>query len=101
MNKNKRRGTDLEREIVNLFKAKGIQAKRAYASNGESLGHDKEVDILVTLNDDTLLKVQCKRKKKLPKYLGMTDKIDAVGFKEDRGEIYIMIRCTDFIERVI
>jgi len=104
-NPNKRRGSDLEREIVNIFKTRDLVAKRAYESNGESLGLDKEVDVVVTICDvafsDNKLKIQAKRKKQLPKWLGMTNRVDSVCVKEDRGDIYIMFRLKDFIDRFL
>ena len=44
---NKVRGNNLEREIVNKAKAKGLSAKRAYASDGRSLGKSEVVDVMV------------------------------------------------------
>ena len=45
--KNKIRGNNLEREIVNSAKEVGLSAKRAYASDGRSLGKSEVVDVLV------------------------------------------------------
>ena len=56
---NKIRGNTLEREIVNKSKEAGLSAKRAYASDGRSLGFSEVVDVLV--EDVT---IQAKRKKK-------------------------------------
>ena len=57
---NKIRGNTLEREIVNKSKEAGLSAKRAYASDGRSLGFSEVVDVLV--EDVT---IQAKRKKKV------------------------------------
>ena len=41
------KGNTFERECVNKAKKKGIKAKRAYGSNGMSLGLEEEVDALL------------------------------------------------------
>ena len=45
--KNKIRGNNLEREIVNKAKEAGLSSKRAYASDGRSLGKSEVVDVIV------------------------------------------------------
>ena len=62
--KNKIRGNNLEREIVNSAKEVGLSAKRAYASDGRSLGKSEVVDVLV--EDIT---IQAKRRKKIAAWL--------------------------------
>ena len=105
--KNKIKGNNFEREVVKKFTDAGFKAKRAYASDGRSLGHHAEVDLLVTKGpgDDTKLDfcmlIQCKRKKTIPKYLGLTDNVDAVVFREDRGETYIMHKLDIFLNLII
>ena len=88
-NKNKIIGTNFEREVVKALKEDhNIESKRAWGSNGEALGEDKEVDVLIS---DTGFKIQCKKTKKLPNWLGMSDKVDAVVFKENRGNKYVLL----------
>ena len=91
------KGNNFEREIVKLFQTRGYYAKRAYASNGQSLGLHEEVDIIASGVGSTQLKLQCKRRKKLPDFLGFTEHVDAVVFKEDRGDIYIMFRLEEYL----
>lgn len=80
--KNKARGNALEYEVVREAHDFGIKAKRAYASNGESLGKHAQVDALV--GDFT---VQCKRMKTFPKcyekLLPETHDTDLVVFRQD------------------
>jgi Holliday junction resolvase len=107
--KGKRKGSGFERELVHQFKDAGHEAKRAYASNGLSLGLTEDVDLLVTtyrtlnnkVNNTPLdsIKIQAKRKKALPKYLGFSDNVDAVVVREDRGNSYIILRLEEFIKR--
>lgn len=86
---NKIRGNALEREIVNQSKEEGLSAKRAYASDGRSLGYSEVVDCLV--EDWT---IQAKRRKKIaqwlyPEYHG--DDVDAVVTRMDRKEALIIM----------
>ena len=46
-NKSKRKGTRFENEIVQNLNENGIKAKRAWGSNGKSLGLEEDVDIRV------------------------------------------------------
>ena len=41
------KGNKFERDVVNKAKEFGLDSKRAYASNGESLGMHAEVDLLI------------------------------------------------------
>ena len=82
----KNKGNGFEREVVNDALDLGLFAKRAYASNGESLGLHAEVDVL--LED---LKVQCKRRKKLSVVMKPNENVDIQIFREDRGDTYAMI----------
>ena len=54
--RSKQKGNRFEREVVNRAKELHIGAERAYASNGLSLGHTEEVDVVVDL--DTMSKRQ-------------------------------------------
>ncbi len=92
-NKSKQKGNRFEREVVRICKEKGIRSKRAWGSNGMSLGMHEEVDL--TIND---YKIQAKVRNKIAKFLIPTEHVDAVVYKEDRGEILIMLRLNDFLE---
>jgi len=94
--RNKIRGNNLEREIVNGAKDAGLSAKRAYASDGRSLGKSEVVDVIV--EDVT---IQAKRKKKIaqwlyPNYHG--DDVDAVVTRMDRKEPLIILPLKDWIK---
>jgi|TARA_B100000085_G_scaffold79270_1_gene71384 Holliday junction resolvase len=93
--KNKVRGNNLEREIVNTAKDMGMYAKRAYASDGRSLGKSEVVDVIV---EDTT--IQAKRRKKVaqwlyPDYHG--DDVDAVVTRMDRKEALAIIPLKRFL----
>ena len=85
----KRKGNRFEREIVREAEAKGLEAERAYASNGQSLGEVKACDILIRGRDGDVLdalRVQAKRRKTHAQYLHPPDGTDAVVLREDREE---------------
>lgn len=91
----KRKGNAFERELVNDALAAGIDAKRAYASNGESLGHDKEVDCLIGG-----YKVQAKRRASVAAHFKPSEHVDAVCLREDRGETVVVMRWGDWLKLV-
>ena len=93
---NKIRGNALEREIVNQSKEEGLSAKRAYASDGRSLGYSEVVDCVV--EDWT---IQAKRKKKIaqwlyPEYHG--DDVDAIVTRMDRKQALIVMPLKKWIK---
>ena len=45
--RNKVKGNTYERELVNQAKDIGLEAKRAWASDGRSLGLHEEVDLVI------------------------------------------------------
>lgn len=85
----KRKGNRFERAIVRKAEAKDLEAERAYASNGESLGEVEECDVLIRGREDKgldALRVQAKRRKSHAQYLHPPEGTDAVVLREDRGE---------------
>ena len=93
----KAKGNRFEREIVNKLTSLGITAKRAWGSNGASLGMHEEVDVLMG-ND---FKIQAKCRKKLASFLVPTEHVDAVICKEDRGEMLIIMRLDDVLSETL
>ena len=92
---NKRRGNNWEREIVNCAQEMGLDAKRAYGSDGRSLGQEADVDLLVSGK-----KVQAKVRARIPSYLKVPDSCDATAFKETRGQRWVLLRLEDWLEMV-
>tara|TARA_Y100000593_G_C4301760_1_gene333730 strand:- start:1128 stop:1442 length:315 start_codon:yes stop_codon:yes gene_type:complete len=88
----KQKGNRFEREIVDKAKDRGLDSKRAWGSNGMALGEHPEVDCLVDG-----YKIQAKVRKTLPKYLIPSNEVDAVVFKQDRGEVLMLIRYEDWL----
>jgi Holliday junction resolvase len=87
------KGNSFERSLVNEAKDAGLDAERAYASNGLSLGYTEDVDCLVAGK-----KIQAKRRKVVAKWLIPSDTVDAVATRPDRGETLIVMRYSDFLE---
>ena len=91
----KAKGNRFEREIVNTVLSSGFnKCKRAWGSNGASLGMHEEVDVLMGEN----FKIQAKCRKKLATFLQPTEHVDAVVCKQDRGETLIILRFEDWLE---
>lgn len=88
----KRKGNAFERELVNAARALGVAAQRAYASNGESLGHHAEVDVVIGGH-----RVQCKRRAKVAAHMVPSEHVDAVAIRPDRGEALVVVRFTDWL----
>ena len=89
----KRKGNAFEREVVNQAKGFGLKSIRAYASNGMSLGEAEDVDVKI---ED--LKGQCKRRKRIAQWLKPPESCDIALVREDRGETYVIIEYSNFLE---
>tara|TARA_R100000458_G_C8227775_1_gene210331 strand:+ start:142 stop:480 length:339 start_codon:yes stop_codon:yes gene_type:complete len=89
----KRKGNAFEREIVSQARELGLPAKRAWGSDGRSLGENPEVDLVV----DTI-KIQAKRRAAIPAWLRPSEHVDAHAFREDRGEAFVMIPLWDYLQ---
>lgn len=87
----KDKGNRFERELVRFFESSGIPAKRAYASNGESLGHHATVDVLAGGK-----RLQAKRRGSIAKWLKVSENQDAVVVREDRGETYVVLTLAEY-----
>jgi Holliday junction resolvase len=89
------KGNNYERELVKDAQAKGLEAERAYASNGKALGECEEVDLIVEG-----CRIQAKRRKHLPLYLAINDGVDAVVFRQDKRESLVLIKWSDFTDKI-
>ena len=89
------KGNKFERDVVNKAKEFGLDSKRAYASNGESLGMHAEVDLII---ED--YKIQAKIRKSIASYLLPNENVDAQVIREDRGKVYIVLRLEDWLKQI-
>ena len=94
-NKSKAKGNRFERLIVDIAKDKGYESKRAWGSDGRSIGHHPEVDLLVDA-----FKVQAKCRKKLPDYIIPNENVDWQVIKEDRGKVYVVLEFGKFLDLI-
>ena len=98
--RSKQKGNRFEREVVNRAKELNIGAERAYASNGLSLGHTEEVDVVLD-GVDKEWRVQCKVRKNIAQWLKPNiGNVDVQVVKEDRGTIYAILPFDDFLELI-
>lgn len=89
----KAKGNRFERSLVNTAKESGLDARRAYASNGESLGESAEVDLIIEG-----VRVQAKTRAKLPKIFQIPDDCDVVAAKQDYEEAFVVMWFSDFLD---
>ena len=90
-NKNKKRGYVLEKEVVDLADELGFDAKRAWGSNGNALGKERDVDVSLSSGGSTL-DFQVKRKKKLPLIWKLPKHLNGVIFREDNDKTsYVLV----------
>lgn len=96
--RNKIRGNNLERELVNIAKEEGLSAKRAYASDGRSLGKSEVVDVIVGKYT-----IQAKRKKVIAQWLypdSHGDDVDLVATRMDRKETLAILPYKEWIRLI-
>ena len=85
-----RKGKRFERELVRQAEAVGVDAQRAYASNGKALGEGKEADVVLEVPSGRRLTVQAKRRRNVAGYL-TCESTDLVAVREDRGEALAVV----------
>jgi len=90
---NARRAKRHEREIVHAAEAKGLEAERAWNSDGRSLGCTEETDVLI----DGDIRVQCKRRRSVAQYL-TCEHASIVVVREDRGENLAVVPLDHYLD---
>ena len=91
----KRKGNLFEQTLVSQAKDSGLDAKRAYASDGQSLGEHAECDIKVGGK-----RIQCKRRKSIASFMQPNHHVDAVAIRQDRGETLIVMTWWEYLDLV-
>jgi len=94
-NRARTKGFGYERELVHYFQQSGIPAKRAYASNGEALGHHATVDVLAGGK-----RIQAKRRARIAAWMKPSEYQDAVVVREDRGESLVILTLAEYANLV-
>jgi len=87
------KGNSFERQLVNMARDSGLDAERAYASDGRALNESAEVDLLIER-----IRIQAKRRKSIASYLQIPEGCDAVAFRQDFGESLVLLRFTDLLD---
>lgn len=85
----KRKGNRYEREVVEQAEAFGLEAERAYASDGRSLGEAEECDVLIRdpeANVTDAVRIQAKRRKSIAQYLTPPEGADINVVRENYGD---------------
>ena len=96
-----RKGKRYERELVTEAEAAGLEAERAYASNGQALGEAEECDVLIRGRDDMVtdaVRIQAKRRKSIAQYLPPPDGADVTVIREDRGDSLAVVPFDLFLD---
>jgi Holliday junction resolvase len=89
----RRKGSEFERELCRIARESGLDAARAYASNGQSLGQAATVDCVIAGRC-----VQAKRRKSLPAYLAIPPGCDVVAFRQDHGPPLVLLNYFDWLD---
>lgn len=87
------KGFSYEREVVNQAKDAGIPAKRAWGSDGRSLGLDPEADVVIGGRP-----FQCKRTKVISSRFTPSPGIYGQLIRADRQESLVVIRYKDYLQ---
>lgn len=93
----KQKGNRVERECVNLAKGFGFESRRAWGSDGRSLGWHEEVDMVIELPKSKPYKFQVKARKKIGDLYKPCSDVYGQIIKEDREEPLVTIRYKDFL----
>ena len=93
--KNKARGNRLERLVVNQAKEVGLEAVRAYASNGLALGEAEDVDVKIEE-----FRGQCKMRKRIASHMKPPESCEIALIKEDREETLVVMRYSEWLKLI-
>jgi len=100
----KQKGNRIERECVNLAKGFGFESRRAWGSDGRSLGWHEEVDMTIEIPNQFKPKIsskvlgfQVKGRKAIADYLKPCEHVYGQILKEDRHEPLVTIRYKDLL----
>ena len=96
---NKIKGNRFEYMVRDMFIDKGIEAKRAYASDGRSLGLTEDVDVLA-IHNDIKYPIQCKIRKRISNVVKPNDNVFAQVIREDRGEPLAVLKLEKLIDLI-
>jgi len=96
-NKSKIKGNTFERRIVNFFEAVGLSCRRAWGSDGRSMGLTEGVD--GTLNDE--YKWQAKCKAQISPFYIPNEEVDFQIFKGNRTDTYATMTAQTLADMIV
>lgn len=102
----KQKGCKFERELVDIINEQpGFSAKRAWGSNGQSLGEDSDVDIIIESEESYWGKqprwlVQAKRRKRVASYIKPPESCDVTILRGDRDKPYVVVSLERFLDLI-
>jgi hypothetical protein len=86
--------------VVEAAEAAGLEAERAFASDGRSLGETEATDVLIRhpeANVSDCTRVQCKRRANVGSYL-QSDDTDVTVIREDYGDSLAIVPLEDLLD---
>ena len=96
--RNRNRGANYERELVNAFKEHGLQAQRVPLSGATGYAKN-DVEVIAGFDGKTVFSGEAKRRAGLPEYMTKAlDGADFAAFRQDRGETLIVLRLETFAQ---
>lgn len=96
--RNRNRGANYERELVNAFKEHGLQAQRVPLSGATGYAKN-DVEVTAGFDGKTVFSGEAKRRAGLPEYMTKAlDGADFAAFRQDRGETLIVLRLETFAQ---
>ena len=97
--KSKAKGNRFEKECCSIAEDFGFSAKRAWGSDGRSIGKSPEVDIVIGYEECTF-DIQCKVRNKIAQYIIPPEDCDFTVLKQDRGEVYACLKYEDLLNLI-
>lgn len=92
------KGANYERELVNAFKKRGLQAQRVPLSGATEYAKN-DVEVIAGYDGKTRYCGEAKRRAGLPKFfVEALDGADFAAFRQDRGETLIVLRLDTFAD---
>ena len=90
------KGAKYERELVNEFKARGLDAQRVPLSGATAYAKG-DVEVTAGFDGKTILRGECKRRAALPQWIDQAlGENDFLAMREDRGTTLIVLRLDTF-----
>lgn len=90
---NKKRGYALEAKVVEMARERGLEARRAWGSNGQAIGLPATVDVEVAGRY-----FQCKKRKALADYVRPAKACHGQIIEQDYGQPLVVLPLSDYLE---